>query len=135
MSAPRIRVLLVEDHLPTQELIVEHLRRDPAIDLVAQTGNGAWAVELSQRFRPEIVLMDLALPGLDGLQATAAIHDVCPQTRVIMLTNYGFRDLQDRAREANQTLGSAAFLAKKDIAAQLLPVIHSVALGGDVRRS
>lgn len=118
-----VRILLVEDHPAMRELIREHLRRDPELEVVAETSSGSEAVRLAEAHRPDIVLMDLSLKELDGLQASQRITRACPESHVIILTNYAFDDLKDRARDM---YGAAAFLAKEEIPARLLPTIRSL---------
>jgi len=127
-----VRILVVEDDVATRELIREHLELDPRLEIVAESGDGAEGVELARRKRPQIVLMDLSLPRMDGLRAAELIRRDVPGTRVIVLTNYGFRDLHERTRESHQTLPSDAVMGKHDIGPKLLGLIHHLA-GGSVR--
>jgi len=124
-----IRILIVEDHQPTQELIREHLARDSKLNVVAETTDGAEAVTLAEQHRPDIVLMDIALKGMDGLKATKLIKKSCPTTEVIILTNYPLDDWKERARESPQMMQSSAFLNKQEIGKSLLPIINSLMAG------
>ena len=85
------------------------------------------AVALAQQKLPEIVLMDLSLPGLNGLEATKLIRKSCPGTAVIILSNYELEDLRDRIRENSETM--QAFLNKREISSRLCSVIHSLSKG------
>ena len=122
-----IRILVVEDDQEMRELILEHLAAEPAFEVIATTADGEEAVALAQQERPEIVLMDLSLPGLNGLEATKLIRKSCPGTAVIILSNYELEDLRDRIREDSETM--QAFLNKREISGRLCRVIHSLAKG------
>lgn len=117
-----IRLLIVEDHKPTRELIRGYLAQDSRLKVVAETADGREAVTLAEQHRPDIVLMDLVLKGMDGLKATKLIKKSCPATEVIILTNYGFHDLRERAQ-------SSAFLIKQEIPTKLLKVINLLMKG------
>jgi len=122
-----VKILVVEDDEPTRDLIRECLARDPTLVVVAETADGSEAAALARRHLPDVVLMDLSLPGMNGLKATRQIKKLCPNTEVIILTNYSFADLKDRARESPEMIQSAAFLSKTEISARLLATIRSVA--------
>lgn len=124
-----IRILIVEDDDATRELIREYIAKDRNLAVVAETVDGAEAVTLAEQHRPDIVLMDLVLRGMDGLKATKRIKKSCPSTEVIILTNWGFQDLKERARESPQMVQSSAFLEKREIPTRLLVVINSLMKG------
>jgi len=84
-----VRVLIVDDHPVVRSGIRGMLEPDPGIDIVGEASNGAEAVELSLRQHPDVVLMDLQMPGLDGASATAQIKADRPETQVLILTTYG----------------------------------------------
>lgn len=120
-----IRMLIVEDHEPTRELIREYLAQDARLEVVAETADGTEAVSLAKQHRPDIVLMDLMIEGISGLQATRQIKKACPTTEVIILTSYEDEDLKERARQSPD-LPASAFLGKREIPTRLLWVIDSI---------
>lgn len=85
MSA-KIRVLVVDDHALFRQGVVSFLNEQPDLEVVGAAGNGAEAVALAQRLRPDVVLMDVHMPGEGGISATAAILRQVPETRVLVLT-------------------------------------------------
>lgn len=119
------RILIVEDDALMRGLLRDHLARSSELEIVAETDSGNEAVTLAEQLRPDIVLMDLSIKGMDGLKATQRIKKSCPDTHVIILTNYALEDLKERAREGSWVQASA-FLAKDEIAKRLLPVISSL---------
>jgi NarL family two-component system response regulator LiaR len=123
------RILIAEDEQAIRALLREYLASDSTFEIVAETPDGSEAVRLAEQHRPDIVLMDLSLEGMDGLRATKEIKKSCPATEVIILTGYGFEDLKERARESPQLLQSSAFLGKHQIPTDLLPVMRALAKG------
>jgi DNA-binding NarL/FixJ family response regulator len=122
-------ILIADDDELMRGMLREYLSHDPTLKVVAETANGSEAVALAKQHHPDIVLMDLSLEGIDGLQATKLIKKHCPNTEIIILTSYEFADLRERARESPQLVQSSAFLGKHQISTQLLPVINSLTAG------
>src|SRR5438105_13680605 len=81
-----IRVLIADDHSVVREGLRVFLQRDPELAVVGAAADGAEAVELARQLEPDIVLMDLLMPVMDGIAATAAIRSALPDTQVVVLT-------------------------------------------------
>ena len=99
----KLRVLLVEDHAIVRQGVKALLDEEPDIAIVGETGDGSEALLLAQKLRPDIVLMDLSLPGLSGIEATCQIRERFPDIRVLILSmhdneEYVFRALQAARR-------------------------------------
>ncbi len=88
MSAPRIRVLLADDHPAVRAGIRQFLERDPSIEVIAEAENGEEALALIDRHRPDVVILDLRMPGLSGLEVLRRLHAEHPEIRVLVLTAY-----------------------------------------------
>ena len=101
------------------------LEVDPEIDVTADAGDGLEAVEAVERLRPDVVLMDIRMPGVDGLEATRRIGDGKTPTRVLILTTFGLSDYVYEALRA----GASGFLLKDSPAEELLAGVHVVARG------
>ena len=84
----KISVLLVDDHQVVRMGLKAYFDTLPDIQIVAEAGNGAEAVELAAQYAPDVVLMDLILPGMDGVEATRAVKKTSPRSQVIVLTSY-----------------------------------------------
>jgi DNA-binding NarL/FixJ family response regulator len=82
----RVRVVLVEDNLMFRQTLVLLLELQPTIEVVASVANGREAVEVCRELRPDVVVMDYRMPGLNGAQATAAVLEASPGSRVVCLT-------------------------------------------------
>jgi DNA-binding NarL/FixJ family response regulator len=106
--ASDIRVLVADDHAVVREGLRTFLRLQEGIEVVGEACDGAEAVEEAHRLAPDVVLMDLVMPGADGLEAMRRIRDERPQTRVVVLTSFGDEDRLLPAVRA----GAAGFLLK-----------------------
>jgi DNA-binding NarL/FixJ family response regulator len=108
MGGRPIRILLVEDNKVFREALELLLGLRGDIEIVASIGDGAAAVAAAQQYRPDVVLMDYRLPGLDGVQATAAVLEACPGVAVVCLT----ASANAREIEALYEAGATACLTK-----------------------
>ena len=125
MLNPAIRVLLVDDHAIVREGLRTLLSEEPEIAVVGEAANGAEAVALTQALRPDVILMDLVMPEMDGIEAMRGIRDVSPASRVLVLTSFG--DNQ-HVRDAIQA-GAVGYLLKDVLKADLLQAIRAAAQG------
>jgi two-component system, NarL family, response regulator len=118
-----VRVLIADDHRLFAEALEAILTADDRIEIVGHASDGREAVALYQSVRPDIVLMDIAMPVMDGVEATHAIRKLNPRACILMLTGSNARLDVDRAREA----GAAGYVTKDRIAAELVDAILEVA--------
>ena len=109
MSEP-IRVLLVEDNQVFREALELLLGLRTDIEVAASVDDGTEAAEMAAKVRPDVVLMDYRLPGLDGVQATRAVKEACPEAAVVCLT----ASANLRERDALTEAGAVACLRKDD---------------------
>jgi DNA-binding NarL/FixJ family response regulator len=124
-GASTIRILAADDHPLIRAGLVSFLATEPGLEVVAQAGNGEEALEQYREFRPDIVLMDLSMPAMDGLSATRAILDEFPNARVVVLTTYDGDEDIHRALDA----GAMGYLVKDMVAAEVLNIIRTVHAG------
>ncbi len=120
-----VRVLLVEDHELVRSGIQTMLERDPRVEVVGGAANGAEGIEMARRFRPDIVLMDIQMPILNGIDATRQIVRELPNTKVIMLTMHDAETHDLQALNA----GAVGYLHKNTNPDDLLRAVHTVAKG------
>jgi DNA-binding NarL/FixJ family response regulator len=118
-----LAVLVVDDDEDIRRLLALTLSRDPRVTVVGAVGDGEAAVEFVRYERPEVVLMDLLMPRLDGLEATRRIKQEWPRTKVIVLTAL----TEEAYRLAGYNNGADGFLNKREIATALLPAIREIA--------
>jgi DNA-binding NarL/FixJ family response regulator len=121
-----IRVLVVDDQSMVRAGFRMLLADEPDIEVVAEAGNGLEAVAQAARFHPNVVLMDIRMPELDGLEATRRILAVDRATRVLILTTFSLDDYVYEALRA----GASGFVLKDDPPEQLIAAIRTIA-GGD----
>ena len=120
-----IRVLLVDDHAVVRSGLSAFLLAYDDLELVGQAGSGEEAVRLCDRLQPDVVLMDLVMPGIDGAQATRAIRERCPSIQVIALTSFKEKELVEGAMEA----GAIGYLLKNISADELARAIREAHAG------
>jgi DNA-binding NarL/FixJ family response regulator len=120
-----IRVLVADDQSMVRAGFRMLLSREPDIDVVAEASNGLEAVDKAARFRPTVVLMDIRMPELDGLEATRRILAAHDTARILILTTF---DLDEYVYEALRA-GASGFVLKDDPPEQLLSAIRTVAGG------
>ena len=120
-----IRLLLVDDHDVVRQGLRMFLDLDPEMEIVGEAGDGAQAVELTRRLKPDVVLMDMLMPVMDGVAATAAIRGEFPDTEVLALTSV----LEDEKVVGAVRAGAIGYLLKDTQADELLRAIHGAAAG------
>lgn len=121
-----VRVLVADDEAMVRAGVRAILARDPHIDVVAEAGDGNEALALTRRHRPDVVLLDIQMPGLDGLTAVARFRQEPITVGVIMLTTFGQDEYITRALEE----GADGFLLKADDPRELLNGVRAVGAGG-----
>jgi DNA-binding NarL/FixJ family response regulator len=118
----KIRVLIADDHRLFAEALNAILASEPGIEVVGRARNGQEAFDQALALEPDVILMDIAMPVVDGVEATKWIRKKLPQARVLMLTGSNARADVARARDA----GAAGYVTKDRIAAQLIEVIREL---------
>lgn len=124
-SPSRIKVLLAEDHTIVRQGLCTLLKADGHFEIVGEARNGREAVELARTLRPDVILMDIAMPALNGMEATRQILAADPAARILILSAHS----DDVYVERMQLAGAIGFLEKQTSAEVLAKAICSVAAG------
>jgi two-component system, NarL family, response regulator DesR len=120
-----IRLVLADDQALVRGAIAALLGLEPDLEVVAEVGSGDAAVEAVLQHSPDVALLDVEMPGLDGIQAAAVIRERSPGTRVLMVTTFGRPGYLKRAL----TAGASGFVVKETPAAQLADAVRRVHQG------
>jgi DNA-binding NarL/FixJ family response regulator len=124
MTRP-IRIILVDDHAMLRQGTAELIRRDPDIEVVGEAEDGQQAVELASRLRPDIVVMDVRMPVLSGIEATRQIRETLPEVQVLVLTAHD----DDQYIFSLLHAGASGYLLKSAPVSELVKAIHLVQAG------
>ena len=116
-----LRILVVDDNADIRVLVTFVLSRDPTFVLVEEAENGESALAFVRQHRPDVVVMDLLMPSVGGLEATRQIKHESPGTKVLVLTSLN----DDQTISAAFVNGADFFLDKRDIATRLVPAIRA----------
>ena len=132
----KLRILLADDHLVVRMGIASILSFEKDIEVVGETDNGADAVRLVHKLKPDVVLMDLKMPQLNGADATVQIHAAAPHVKILILTTFGTSAELKKAMDG----GASGALMKNSSQAELIEAIRDVASGklvmnGEIRHS
>ncbi|MDH4183303.1 MAG: response regulator transcription factor [Nitrospinota bacterium] len=122
----KIRTLIVDDHALVRQGISAMLSFHPDVEVVGEAGDGEEAARQAAKLAPDVALMDIAMPGLGGLEATLRILKSSPGVRIIVLSQYGDREYVERFLKA----GVAGYLLKTAGSDELIAAIRAVAAGG-----
>jgi len=120
-----IRIMIVDDHAVVRSGLSAFLMVYDDLDFVGEAASGEEAIRLCKKLHPDVVLMDLVMPGMDGASATQAIRDNCPETQVIALTSFKEQELVQGAMKA----GAIGYLLKNVSANELVGAIRSAHAG------
>ncbi len=124
-AAEKARVLVVDDHALLRTGVASIINQEPDLSVVAEAGNGAEAIDAYERHRPDVTLLDLRMPVMEGVEAVRRIREIDPAARVVVLTTYDTDDEIARALKA----GAKAYVLKDISADDLIACIRSVLAG------
>ena len=124
-SSDAITVMIVDDHEMVRKGACSYLEAQSDISVVAQAGSGEEAIKLAQEFIPDVVLMDLVMPGMDGVETTRRVKNISPRTQIIILTSFHQDEFIFPALQA----GAISYLLKDVKAKELVEAIRRAARG------
>jgi len=122
---PKVKILVVDDHALVREGIIAILKRHDDIEVLAEASDGIEAIQKAAKLRPDIVLLDIAMPGLGGLEATLEIKKTNPDIKILILSQYDDREYVSRLIKA----GVSGYILKHAVGTDLISSIRAVARG------
>lgn len=120
LRLPKIKIFLVDDQESVRRGLKMRLALEEDLQVVGEAADGRRALNLIQELKPDVVIMDIEIPGMDGISTAAVLHDMAPGVKVVMLSLHDNSFLRDRARIA----GVSAFVEKREGATSLLNEIR-----------
>lgn len=123
-----IRVLLVDDEAITREILRDYVGSDPSLEIVGEAADGQVAVAQASALRPDVILMDMQMPIMDGVRATAQIHAEFPEIAILGLSTFS----TDRYVVDLLRAGASGYLVKDALPKDIVAAVHAVAAGESV---
>jgi DNA-binding NarL/FixJ family response regulator len=120
-----IRILVVDDHEVVRRAICSLLSNDPTLNVVSQTADGEQAILKAGELQPDLILLDISLPGISGIEAARRIPGVSPNSHIIFLSQHDSLQMVENALH----VGGHGYVAKMDAGAELLKAIRTVSEG------
>jgi DNA-binding NarL/FixJ family response regulator len=117
-----VRILVIDDYEPWRRFITSTLQKRPDLQIVGEGTDGMEAVEKAKELQPDLILLDIGLPKLDGIKAAFKIRECAPRTRILFVTENSSADI---AEEALRT-GADGYVVKAGAAQELLPAVEAV---------
>lgn len=115
-----IRALIVDDNARFRRRLKQFLASVPFVDVIGEAATGEEAVAAGLELKPDLVLMDVRMPGMNGVNATRRLKDALPKTRIIVLSVYDLQEYKDAALAS----GASAYVIKKSMIEDLIPAIR-----------
>ena len=120
-----VRILVADDHMAVRESLVRGLKYEANVEVVAEAEDGCAAVELTKQFQPDVVLMDISMPRLNGIEATRQIMAQCPSVRVLGLSVHDSKQYADAMLKA----GASGYVVKDGDLDELIKAVNAVVQG------
>jgi DNA-binding NarL/FixJ family response regulator len=121
-----VRVLVVDDYDPWRSFTVSTLQKQPGFEVVGEVSDGLEAVLAAARLQPDLILLDIGLPTLNGIEAARRMHERSPRSRILFVSENRYPDI---AEEALATGGAGGYVVKSEAASDLMPAVEAVLRG------
>ena len=121
MNKSTVRVLVVDDYAPWRHFVSTTLAKEPGLEVIGEASDGLEAIQEAKELQPDLILLDISLPTLNGLEAAPRIRRASPNAKIIFLTQERDNDIRTAAVAA----GAEGYVLKSNAAAELVPAIHA----------
>ena len=128
MATSSIRVLLVDDFEPFRRIVCSILQNKLELRTIVEASNGVEAIELAQALQPDLILLDIGLPKLDGIEAARRIRELAPRSTILFVSEESSIDKSDIVQTAF-SVGASGYVVKMDVASELLNAVKAVLRG------
>jgi DNA-binding NarL/FixJ family response regulator len=117
-----VRVLVVDDFEKWREYVCATIQEIPGLQIVGEAADGLEAIEKTKELRPDLILLDISLPRLNGIEVARRLSQICPESRIIFVTETRSSDIREEGFRA----GGSAFVIKSESASELIAAINAV---------
>ena len=124
--SPLVRILLVEDFEPFRRFIRSQLRPRLDLEVIAEASDGLEAVHVAEQLQPDLILLDIGLPKLNGIEAARRIRKLCPESKIVFLSQESSADVIEEALNS----GGTGYVVKTNAGSELLDAIDAIRTGG-----
>ena len=131
IAQPRIRILVADDHSVIRRMVRTTLEKHAHFEVCAEAENGAEAVELAKKVKPDVTILNIMMPVLNGFDAAREIRRQVPQSAIVILSTHADRLFVDEARK----IGVRAYVAKSDVAEALVKAVEAAVQGEEMRKT
>ena len=131
MTNSPIRALVVDDYEPWRRFVRSTLQKFVEVEIIGEASDGLQAVQQAQQLQPDLIVLDIGLPTLNGIEAARQIRTLSPSSKILFLTENRSSDIAEEAIRA----GGSGYVVKSDAARELLPAIEAVLHGKQFPRS
>jgi len=122
-----VRILVVDDYEPWRRVLSRILEKQPELQVICEVTDGLEAVQKGEELKPDLILLDIGLPRLDGIEAARRLHRLSPKSKILFVSQWSSADLVQEAFD----VGAQGFVTKTDVGGNLLTAVNDVLLGKD----
>ena len=120
-----VSILLVDDYAPWRHYITSRLQKQPELQIVGEVSDGLEAIEQTAKLQPDLILLDIGLPNVSGIEVVRRIRELAPKSKVLIVSQYPFADVVEEAL----SLGAWGYIDKSDAGSELLPAVEAIIQG------
>jgi DNA-binding NarL/FixJ family response regulator len=120
-----VRVLVVDDYEPWRRVLSQTLQKQPELQIICEVSDGLEAIQKAEELKPDLILLDIGLPNLDGIEATRRLRTLSPKSKILFVNQWSSADLVQEALDT----GAQGYVAKVDVVSKLLTAVNAVLRG------